>query len=254
MSYDLAFWRYAEDARSRTRADHEATYLRLLDGEPTDGVAALDTATLASVIGDSLSQAGWTAADDGFWDRGEDSSLELTLDRQWVGFCLRGDWAWDTIGPAAAAIGEVAGCGMYDPQTGDYATWQPGRDDEAYDLVFWRYDDERASRPPSAHRRVCGRLLAGEAVEGVAPLAAGSLPGALRRALLSEGWKDQGQGLKWMRGDARLGLTIGRQSVGLTLSGPWEGHAVNPVIEAMATFGCRLFDPQVGPDGTRFTG
>lgn len=65
MSYDLDFWRYADESMLN---DHQAIYERLSDGEHVAGVAEIPIQEVLRRTADVFTELGWNAVDEETWE------------------------------------------------------------------------------------------------------------------------------------------------------------------------------------------
>ena len=114
MSYDLNFWRYADEAQPRSQKDHVQTYRDLCAGNPPAGLVELPAGAVRGKLDETF--ADWTPDSLG-WEKGG-VIVELTQTDHWVRFDLRGPWNGDHANPLIDVMAAF-GCPLFDPQTGE---------------------------------------------------------------------------------------------------------------------------------------
>ena len=118
MSYDLYFWRYADEeahtpGKDRIYVEHMNA---IAEGKPPDGVLPLPKDEIEKAIAANLKAAGWSR-DGIFFDKG-DAAIEMSLMDHCVSFSLRGRWSGDDANFLINILQDFD-LSLFDPQTSE---------------------------------------------------------------------------------------------------------------------------------------
>ncbi|MSU92247.1 hypothetical protein GE300_22210 [Rhodobacteraceae bacterium 2CG4] len=113
MSYDLNFWRYADEGAARTLDDHLATYHALSKGEVPAGLGPIDRGAVLAALRAALEPA-WTW-EGGAWTR-PGAVIEFGGTAASVRIDLRGKWPHSDANRIIDIMADDFGCPLFDPQ------------------------------------------------------------------------------------------------------------------------------------------
>lgn len=113
VSYDLNFWRYADEGAARTLDDHLATYFALSEGEVPEGLVPLDRGAVLAALRAALEPA-WAWEGDA-WTR-PGAVIEFGGTGASVRIDLRGKWPHGDANRIIDIMADDFGCPLFDPQ------------------------------------------------------------------------------------------------------------------------------------------
>ena len=113
MSYDLNFWRYADETRKLSTADHLSVYEALCDGLQPDGLADLPLDDIQTRLTQVL-QKDWSWAG-GAWTK-PGTVIEFRGTKLWIRFDLRGSWRGEDANTLIDVVAGEFRCPLLDPQ------------------------------------------------------------------------------------------------------------------------------------------
>lgn len=118
MSYDLYFWRFADEAANPPGKDEAYAGIcrTLASGETPESIMSLPVDEVRSAIGKKLAADGWSGEAQ-FWDR-NGAVIEFHSDERHVSISMRGKWLGDDANTLIDIMKEY-GCPLYDPKIGE---------------------------------------------------------------------------------------------------------------------------------------
>lgn len=111
MSYDLSFWRYEDESKSRSAEDHLEVYRSLCNGQEPDGLKPLPWPGVRKRF--DIHFHGWRRDGD-TWSR-NGVVIEMSGTEGSIRFDLRGPWTGDHANPLIDIMKSYS-CPLFDPQ------------------------------------------------------------------------------------------------------------------------------------------